>query len=161
MNAPRILARSSVVVGLAIALGITLRLVWPEDIEYKGDERWIFERTQTALAGGPWPWIGQLTSMLLPHPGMSVWIFILLGWVLDARTAPQLALGVQLLNAVAILGWMAFARFALPQGVRRTWYWAAALWAVNPVAVILERKIWQPSITPIFVIAFIAAWWHR
>ena len=62
---------------------------------------------------------------------------------------------------MAILGWMAFARFAIPQGARRTWYWAAALWAVNPVAVILERKIWQPSITPIFVIAFIAAWWHR
>ena len=39
--------------------------------------------------------------------------------------------------------------------------WAAALWAVNPVAVILERKIWPPSVLPLLVVAFIAAWWHR
>ena len=44
---------------------------------------------------------------------------------------------------------------------REPWYWAAALWAVNPVAVILERKIWPPSVLPLLVVAIIAAWWHR
>ncbi len=35
------------------------------------------------------------------------------------------------------------------------------MWAVNPVAVIYERKIWPPSVLPIASVAFIAAWYFR
>jgi hypothetical protein len=38
---------------------------------------------------------------------------------------------------------------------------ALTLWAVNPLAVIFERKIWPPSVLPLGMVAFIAAWWFR
>jgi hypothetical protein len=32
---------------------------------------------------------------------------------------------------------------------------------VNPLAVIFERKIWPPSVLPLFVVGLFAAWWWR
>ena len=154
-------AAAAAAIAFAVALGLVLRFVWPGDIEYKGDERWMFEQVQAYLAGGPWPWVGIGSSLLVPHPGMSTWLFILLARVLNAHTPPELAQGVQLLNALGILGWLIFARLSVPAAARRAWYWAAALWAVNPLAIIFERKIWQPSLLPAFVVAFAAAWWYR
>ena len=62
---------------------------------------------------------------------------------------------------MALLALPLFAWRWVPERDREGWFWAAALWAVNPVAVILERKIWPPSVLPLFVVAMIAAWWHR
>jgi hypothetical protein len=44
---------------------------------------------------------------------------------------------------------------------REPWLWAIALWAVNPLAVVHERKIWPPSTLPVFVTVMIASWWYR
>lgn len=145
----------------AIATGIALRLIWPADIEYKADEQFTFLTVQRVLAGGAWPSTGMLTSMGTLNPGMSVWIFVVLGGLYGARTPPELATAVQLLNAAGILGLIAFARFALPIARREVWYWAAALWALNPLAIILERKIWPPSVLPAFVVLLIVCWWYR
>ena len=152
-----------VTIGLvvAIAAGIALRLIWPGDIEYKADEQYTFARVQEVLAGGPWPSVGMMTSMGTFNPGMSVWIFIALGGLFGARSAPELATDVQLLNAAGIIGLIVFARFAIPVARREIWYWAAALWALNPVAIILERKIWPPSVLPAFAVLLIACWWYR
>src|ERR1700676_4786883 len=98
----------------AIAAGIALRLIWPGDIEYKADEQYTFARMQELLAGGSWPSVGMMTRMGTFNPGMSVWIFIALGGLIGARTPPELATAVQLLNAAGIIGLVAFARFAIP-----------------------------------------------
>ncbi len=145
----------------ALCVGALLRLAWPGDIEYKGDEQWTFLHVQAFLAGGPWSWTGMGTSVRLAHPGMSLWTFILLGWLAGAKTPPVLGQAVHLFNLCAILGFVALARCAIPAGRREVWYWAAALWAVNPIAIILERKIWPPSILPPFFVLFLAAWLGR
>ena len=150
-----------IALALALACGIALRLAWPLDIEYKTDERWTFEQVQALLAGGAWPWIGMRTSFGPPNPGLSLWLFAGLGWLFAPQTPPQLARLVQGLNIAALLAFVAFARFAVPALRRELWLWAAALWAVNPVAIIYERKIWPPSVLPIFTVALIAAWWYR
>jgi hypothetical protein len=146
---------------LALAAGIALRLVYPDDIEWKGDEQWTFNHAQLMVAGGPWPWLGMGTSVGPPNPGMSLWVFAGLFVLFGVATPPDLARAVQISNAAALVALAAFAFAAVPKERREYWLWAAALWAVNPLAVIFERKIWPPSVLPLASIAFIAAWWFR
>jgi hypothetical protein len=35
------------------------------------------------------------------------------------------------------------------------------LGSVNPLAVLFQRKIWPPSVFPLFTLVFLAGWWHR
>jgi hypothetical protein len=145
----------------AVAAGLVLRLSYPLDIEFKADERWTFEQVRAALSGGSWLWSGMPTSIGGLNPGASLWVFIPLGWLFGADTPPQLARGVQCMNSAALIALVLFALRSVRENDREPWFWAAALWAVNPVAVILERKIWPPSVLPLFTVAIIAAWWGR
>jgi hypothetical protein len=152
---------TTVVVVLAVAAGAWLRLSHPNDIEYKADERYTFEAVQSVLYGRPWPALGMPMSVGAPNPGMSVWIFVALGAVARAVTPPDLARGVQALNVAAIGGLIVLAMSAIPAARREVWLWAAALWSVNPPAIMLERKIWAQSVLPIFAIAMVASWLYR
>jgi hypothetical protein len=78
-----------------------------------------------------------------------------------AAVPPELARAVQALNCVALIALPLFAWRCVPERDREGWFWAAGLWAVNPIAVIFERKIWPPSVLPLFIVAMIAAWWQR
>jgi len=146
---------------LAVAVGIVLRFAYPDDIEWKWDENWTFEHAQQMAAGGAWFWLGMPSSVNLPNPGLSLWVFAGLYWIFDANTPPELARAVQSLNATALVVFVVFAFAAIPKDRREPWLWAAALWAVNPVEVIYERKIWPPSVLPLASVAFIAAWYFR
>jgi hypothetical protein len=90
-----------------------------------------------------------------------VWVFVALGWVSGSRTPPELARAVQVLNVAALLALIGFALVAIPRAQLQPWLWAAALWAVNPLAIMLERKIWAQSVLPIFTVAMIATWQYR
>jgi hypothetical protein len=146
---------------LVLATGITLRLTYPDDIEWKGDERWTFNQAQLMVAGGAWPDVGMPSSVRVPDPSLSLWVFAGLDWISGAKTPPQLARVVQSLNAAALLALVLFAFTAIPRERREPWLWAAALWAVNPLAIIFERKIWPPSVLPLASVALIAAWYYR
>src|SRR5262245_28817201 len=145
----------------ALACGMVLRLVWGEDIEYKGDERWLFEHARALLDGGPWPWVGLPSSMGSPNPGLSLWVFSGLDYIFGVQSPPDLARAVQLLNCAALLALVLFAVTQLAGKARERWLWAAALWAANPLAIIFERKIWPPSVLPLATVGLIACWWFR
>lgn len=160
--------RSSVVrygpiVGLAVAIaaGIALRFAYPYDIEWKADERWSFEHAQMMLAGGGWPPIGMPTSVGAPNPGLSLWVLTGLSALFDVHSPPQLAHAVQTMNGLALIALAFFGFFAAPKDKREPWLWSVALWALNPIAVIYERKIWPPSVLPLLTVGFIWAWWYR
>ena len=68
---------------------------------------------------------------------------------------------MQLLNVLALLAFAAFGLFAIPKERREPWLWAAALWAVNPASIILERKIWTPSVLPLPAVGMLWAWRYR
>jgi hypothetical protein len=146
---------------LAVALGAALRLLWAGDIEFKLDELWTFERVQFVGATEPFPWRGMPTSTGVHHPGGSVWIFLLLGKLFGATTPPELARACQLVNIAAIVLLVVFAFRAVPRPERELWLWAAALVSVNPMAIILHRKIWPPSLVPLFVMIVLIGWWYR
>jgi hypothetical protein len=130
------------VAAAAVLAGIVLRLMFPSDIEFKADEEWTFAHVRAVLAGASLPMSGMPTSIGGANPGPSLWVFVLLGRVFGAATAPDLARGVQICAGAALVGALLFARFAVDARQRELWYWAAALWAVNPLAIIFERKIW-------------------
>jgi hypothetical protein len=150
---------------LALLLGLGMRFVWPDDIEYKQDEIYSFTRTRNFLAGaadpGSSPWLGMPTSKGFANPGMSLWVFYGLGAVFGTETPPALARGVQACNAAALLLLAAFAWRAFVGREREWWLWAVALAAVNPFAVIFERKIWPPSVLPLLMLLFLMSWRRR
>ncbi len=146
---------------LALALGAALRLVWPGDIEFKGDEQWTYREAGDAARGGPWPRLGMPSGAGPRNPGASVWVFILLSRATGPGDPPALARAVQLLNIAALLALVAFAVLLVPRGEREPWLWAAALAAVNPTAVLLQRKIWAQSVLPLLTLALLAGWWKR
>ncbi|MGH6958416.1 MAG: hypothetical protein ACREEW_17260 [Caulobacteraceae bacterium] len=146
---------------LALAVGAALRLCLPLDIEWKGDERWTWVHALSMIAGGAWPPIGMQSSAGAPNPGLSLWVFAGLIELFHAKTPPELARAVQTLNVAALLAFAAFALVAVPRPRRAVWFWALALWAVNPVEVVFERKIWPPSILPLGIVAMLWAWRYR
>jgi hypothetical protein len=146
---------------LALAAGAALRLMFHTDIEWKADEQWSFLHARQMLGTGSWPPVGMPSSVGAPNPGLSLWVFAGLTKLTNANKPPDLAGAVQVLNVLALLAFAVFAFVAVPRARREPWLWAAALWAVNPVAIILERKIWPPSVLPLASVALIWAWWCR
>ena len=152
---------TTIVVAAALAAGAVFRLFYPGAIEYHGDEQFSFHHVVSVLHGAPWPPLGMTMSIGGPNPGMSVWIFILLGLVGWPTSPVGLAEGVQGLNVIALAVFTLFVLRAVPREQREPWLWGAALWAVNPIAIVYERKIWPPSTLPVFMVAMLAGWWHR
>lgn len=144
---------------LVLAAGAALRLSFGHDIEYKYDEAWMFEQARGGAAGGPWPELGMPSGVGVRNPAMSVWVFIGLAKLFGTESPVELARAVQWLNcaALALLGWFAWKR---ARGAdREAWFWGAALAAVNPIAVILQRKIWAQSTLPLLSMVFLIGVW--
>jgi hypothetical protein len=146
---------------LALAAGVFLRLLWPGDIEYRNDQLWLFNLTQQAGRSMSWPWLGLPSSAQILAPGASVWAIIGLARIGGVTTPTGLGMAIKVLNCIALILLVGFAYWLVAAQERELWLWAAAFEAVNPVCVWLERKIWQPSIFPIFTLIFLAAWWRR
>jgi 4-amino-4-deoxy-L-arabinose transferase-like glycosyltransferase len=145
----------------ALAAGAFLRLVWGLDIEYKGDEVWTFEHARQLLSGEAWPWLGMPSSVGLPNPGLSLWVFGGLQLLFGAQSPPELARAVQLTNVAALVLLCVLALRLVPAAEREPWLWAVALAAVNPLTVLFHRKIWPPSVLPLFLVLLLAGWWRR
>ena len=85
---------------LALLLGAGFRLIWPADMEFKGDEAYMYQRAQNVGVNEPLPAVGMPTSAGLRNPGMSVWVFVAFGRVFGTDSATDLLLGVQILNII-------------------------------------------------------------
>ena len=146
---------------VAVALGAVLRLVWVRDMEWKGDESWTDEQTQKVHSWSDLPWTGMPASVGIPNPALSLWVFVGLSKLFAVADPTGLARAVQICNiaALVLLVWFAY-RF-VPEREREPWLWAAALVAVNPMAVLLQRKIWPPSVLPLLTMVMLCAWHRR
>jgi hypothetical protein len=140
-----------------ILVGALLRLLWPLDFEWKADEKWTFDvARRTVWEGGAWPWFGMPSSVGLDNPGLSVWPFVGLAWV--CRTPAEMTLGIMVLNAMALFGFVLWVRYTWPEENRNWGYWTVALFAVSPLPVLFSRKIWAPDLFPILVLPWM--WAH-
>lgn len=146
---------------LALLLGVILRLSFPGDIEYKDDEKYMFEATQNIGVTESWPLLGMPSGVKVNNPGMSVWIFVVLSRITHASTPPELARAVQLLNILGLFFLAFFSLHLLPKPERPAWCWATAFAAVNPMAVLYQRKIWAQCTLPFFCVLLWIAWHFR
>jgi hypothetical protein len=145
---------------LAVLVGILFRLIWATDMEYKGDELYMFERSQKIGVSEPWPWLGMPSGVGTLNPGMSMWLFVAIARVFQATDPIGLVRGVQTLNCLALILLAVFAakwsstKKSNDEKTREThqetWMWGAAIAALNPLAVLSERKIWAQSALPLF-----------
>jgi hypothetical protein len=146
---------------LVLTLGAVLRLIWPSDMEYKADEIYSFEKSVAAGVTEPWPWTGMNNSADVPHPGASVWVFIGLTRLTGAASPEELNFACMTLNVVALAALAVFIVSTVPPNAQEPWWWGLAILAVNPMAVLFHRKIWPPSVMPLFAVALLWAWWYR
>ncbi|HIK45859.1 MAG TPA: hypothetical protein IGR64_13400 [Leptolyngbyaceae cyanobacterium M65_K2018_010] len=144
---------------LLLFIGSGLRLLWAADMEWKGDEIWMYETARQVADGNqPWPWLGMVSSTGLKNPGLSVWCFILLAYV--APTPLAMVRWIQGLNILAIWGLFLFCYWqGRGQADRPIWLWGIVLAAVSPLAVLFSRKIWAQDLLPIASVLFLIA--HR
>jgi hypothetical protein len=152
---------AAVGIALALAAGVTLRLVWPEDMEYKADEVWTFEHAQDADLSRQVPWVGMRSSVNISNPGMSLWVFIGLRLLSGAETPPELVRAVQVANCLALILLVVFILRSIPRNEREPWLWAAALVAVNPLMVLFHRKLWPPCVLPLLTLGLLWGWQRR
>lgn len=145
----------------SLVVGSVLRLLWPEDMEYKEDEEYMFLRLMNVGVTEPLPWLGIPSGVYIKNPGMSVWIFLVLGKLFRATDPMALAQAVQILNIMAIGLILFFALKWVTPLEQKIWFWAMALVSVNPFAVMYHRKIWAQSVLPFFSMLFLMAWWKR
>jgi len=130
-------------------------------MEYKGDERWMFEHALRIPALEPWPALGMPSGVGLRNPGLSVSLFAALARITGARDPLSLCRAVVALNGLAFVLLFLAAWRLLPVRRREAWGWALALAAVSPISVLLQRKIWAQSVLPVFCAGFLVGWLRR
>lgn len=144
-----------------LLLGIALRLIWLGDMEYKGDERRLFEVSQHNLQTGEWPRLGMVSSTGTRNPAMSDWIFIALTRIGHLESPPALCLAVRILNSLALILLLGFALYIVPRESSEAWLWAFAFACANPFNVLLQRKIWAQSVLPFFCVLWLIGIYRR
>jgi hypothetical protein len=137
-----------------IAIGIFLRLVWLSDMEWKGDERWMYTKAHEVAVEKKFPEVGMESGGGIVNPGMSVAAFA----VIAAFTGDPLEMGraVQIINVLSILFFLLFILYRVEEKERNVWLMGLALASVSPLAVLFSRKIWAQDLLPMlsFIILF-------
>jgi 4-amino-4-deoxy-L-arabinose transferase-like glycosyltransferase len=68
---------------------------------------------------------------------------------------------VMILNVLTLVALVAFVFRVVSTREREPWLYAAALVAVNPVAILFSRKLWIECLLAPFALAMLFAWWRR
>jgi len=146
---------------VSVAAGIIYRLIWLQDMEYKGDEAWTFTQVQAFWQTHHLLLIGMPSSVRLPNSGMSFWVFLAISSILPSNDPLALTRAIQLMNVIAILLLAIFVLKGVERSEREPWLWSVALVSVNPLAVLFSRKIWPPDTLPVFTVGMLVGWWYR
>lgn len=144
---------------LVVLTGCLLRLIWVEDMEWKYDEWWMYTHAMLAPNEGIWQSVGMKSGAGIINPGLSVWVFSLMGYLVS--TPIEMARGVQILNILALLGFIFFVKKSFKGEEQQQWYWGLALLAANPLYILFSRKIWAQDVLPIFCLIFIVGHFYR
>lgn len=139
-----------------LVIGTLFRLVWPADMEWKGDEQWMFAHAIAIAQSGVLPWLGMRSGAHIMNPGFSIWPFAFFARFSSDPVA--MVQWVQWSNVLAL--WAFFWLFvrSVRVATRSVWLWGLALFAVSPFSVLYARKIWAQDLLPIFGAATL--WGH-
>jgi hypothetical protein len=151
----------NILIAGCLLVGSGLRLIWPDDMEWKSEEQWMFEQAEYfAHNDVPLPWSGILSSVGIPNPGLGLWVFIAIAKF--ARDPVEMVRWVQGINVLVLWAFLGFIVWQIAAPQRRVWLWGLAITAVNPFAILFARKIWIPDIlAPFCLMAFIGHWFRH
>jgi len=145
----------------AVGLGAWLRLGRLDEMEYKRDEQWTFTHAVRIPADEPWPKLGMPSGITIPNAPLSLLVFVGLTQTSRPMTPVDLTARVVWLNVAALVLLVLFSETGVEADARDSWRWGAALVAVSPFAVLLERKLWAQSTLPLFSLLFLIGWFRR
>ncbi len=140
---------------ICLALGVILRVIWVSDMEWKDDEKLMYELAYKHGSTNEFPSVGMMSGGGVVNPGISVAFFALLSKV---STSPLgLARGVQWMNVAALFILLWFIYKKVEEKQRLIWLLGLALAAVSPMAILFSRKIWAQDMLPFFTAILIVA----
>jgi hypothetical protein len=160
LPAIRLKPDSTYIILVVLIAGSALRLAAPREFEFKADEARMVELVRTARATGTLPWLGMPTSQGIRNPGMSVWPFVGFSHVFGADGF-GLTQSVRVLNVLALAAAVAFGLWRLQFIDRQMWFAGVLLAAVNPIEIVLHRKLWAQSTLPIVAVLVLWLWLDR
>src|SRR4051812_45906603 len=99
-----------------VAAGIMMRLVWLSDMEWKSDEKWMYEKAHEAAQAKVFPVAGMQSGGGIVNPGMSVGAFAMIASFTDDPLSMNRV--VQIINVIAILCFLFFAFYYVKGGER-------------------------------------------
>ena len=143
-----------------ILIGTLMRIIWPEDMEFKSDELRIYEIAM-AIANQhieP-PLLGIGSGAGFKNPGMSTWAFALLAMV--SSDPIGMVKIIMWLNVLTLFGFFAFVIYHFKNHEAIPWLWGIALCSVSVIPVILSRKIWAQCLMPPIAFCIFLAFWYR
>lgn len=138
---------------IVIFIGMIMRLVWVEDMEWKDDEKIMYNLAHEVANKGRLPAVGMMSGGGIVNPGLSVGVFAFIAFFTDGPLAMVRA--VELINILAIVLFILFIYIKVPVIERDIWLWGIALAAVSPLAVLFSRKIWAQDLLPVFCLLLI------
>ncbi len=134
-----------------LALGLFLRIAWPTLAEFKLDEATVVRRAMAIAWMGEFPVVGTGSSIGMANFPLTLYLTAIPLRIWDDPVAAVVFIG--LLNGLAVAACYGLGKSYLNRSVG----WIAAfLFAVNPWAVLLARKIWARTF-PLVTVAFFAA----
>ena len=144
---------------LIILLGLLMRLIWTTDMEWKGDETYMFTTAHESIDKGIFPNVGMESGGGLVNPGLSVGIFE----AIASFTNDPIAMGrvVEISNIIAILSFLIFVLYKIELKEKEVWFLGIVLASISPLAVLFSRKIWAQDMLPIFSFIIILTNFYR
>jgi hypothetical protein len=125
------------------ALGLLLRVIFPNNFEWKFDQQWMFNSAMETVSSGKWQLLGMPSGGRVNNPALSVWVFNLIGFV--AKTPLAMSIAVMVLNILTVIGF-AFSFKKFSDDKDHLWLWAITLFSVSPLPVLFSRHIWAQNI---------------
>lgn len=144
--------RYPVFIAVLLVVGMLLRLVWLQDMEWKADEKLMYSLAQSVYEKGSIPDLGMPSGVGLPNAGFSIVPFA----VFYAFTTDPvfMTLGVALVNCLAMLLFFGIA-MRLPDR-SEVFVCGVGMVAVNLLMVLYSRKLWAQDLLPLFIAGM---WW--
>lgn len=136
---------------VTLALGLLLRIAWPTLAEFKLDEATVVRRAMAIAWRGEFPVLGVGSSIGMANLPLTLYLTAIPLRIWPDPVAAVVFIG--LLNGLAVVACYELGRRHWNRSVGGI---AAFLFAVNPWAILLARKIWAKTL-PLLTVAFIAA----
>lgn len=147
----RIPVTSDLLIWGILLLGLFLRIAWPTLAEFKLDEATVVRRAMAIAWKGEFPVVGIGSSIGTANLPLTLYLTAIPLRIWPDPVAAVVFIG--LVNGLAVVAGYGLGKSYLNRSVGRI---AAFLFAVNPWAILLARKIWAKTL-PLLTVAFIAA----